>query len=102
MVIAPLRQAGKYGARIGWSLAAAAFEQPFYAMTSRNAFRLEGEDHDERVLRFFEGEAEASDTLQRRYTLVRATGRLRSSPCSLSNTRPSSRTICSAKSRLAT
>ncbi|HJX86919.1 MAG TPA: BamA/TamA family outer membrane protein, partial [Gemmatimonadales bacterium] len=44
------------------------------SMTSRNAFRLEGEDHDERVLRFFEGEPEASDTLQRRYALVRATG----------------------------
>ena len=47
-------------------LAAAALEQPFYSFTSRNAFRLEGENHDERVLRFFEGEAEASDSLRRR------------------------------------
>jgi hypothetical protein len=63
-----------YEDRSDGRLAAAALEQPFYSMTSRSAFRLEGEDHDERVLRFFEGEPEASDTLQRRYTLVRATG----------------------------
>jgi hypothetical protein len=63
-----------YEDRSDGRLAAAALEQPFYSMTSRSAFRLEGEDHDERVLRFFEGEPEASDTLQRRYSLVRATG----------------------------
>jgi hypothetical protein len=62
-----------YEDRSDGRLAAAALEQPFYSMTSRSAFRLEGEDHDERVLRFFEGEPEASDTLQRRYSLVRAT-----------------------------
>jgi surface antigen Omp85-like protein len=63
-----------YEDRSDGRLAAAALEQPFYSMTSRSAFRVEGEDHDERVLRFFEGEPEASDTLQRRYSLVRATG----------------------------
>ena len=62
-----------YEDRSDGRLAAAALEQPFYSLTSRNAFRLEGENHDERVLRFFEGEAEASDSLRRRYTLVRAT-----------------------------
>jgi hypothetical protein len=62
-----------YEDRSDGRLAAAAVEQPFYALTSRTAFRLESEDHDERVLRFFGGEAEASDTLRRRYTLVRAT-----------------------------
>ena len=70
---------GQVGMALGYEdrsdgrLAAAALEQPFYALTSRHAFRLEGEDHRERVLRFFEGEEEASDTLQRRYSLVRAT-----------------------------
>ena len=70
---------GQVGMALGYEdrsdgrLAAAALEQPFYSLTSRHAFRLEGEDRDERVLRFFEGEEEASDTLQRRYTLVRAT-----------------------------
>jgi len=46
-------------------------EQPFYSLTSPYGFRFDAEDRDERVLRFFDGEAEASDTLSRRYTLVR-------------------------------
>ncbi|HET6795557.1 MAG TPA: hypothetical protein VFH40_00240 [Gemmatimonadales bacterium] len=46
-------------------------ERPFYALTSRRAFKFEAEDHDERVLRFFEGEDQARDTLSRRFTLVR-------------------------------
>jgi hypothetical protein len=61
-----------YEDRSDGRLEAAALEQPFYALTSRTGFRLETEDHDERVLRFFEGESEASDTLRRRYTLLRA------------------------------
>jgi hypothetical protein len=61
-----------YEDRSDGRLEAAALEQPFYALTSRTGFRLEAEDHDERVLRFFEGEPEASDTLRRRFTLVRA------------------------------
>jgi hypothetical protein len=61
-----------YEDRSDGQLEAAAVEQPFYALTSRTGFRLEAENHDERVLRFFEGEPEASDTLRRRYTLVRA------------------------------
>jgi hypothetical protein len=52
-----------------WAVAA---EQPFFAMTSRAAFLVGVEDHDERVLRFFEGESKARDTLTRRFTLVRA------------------------------
>jgi hypothetical protein len=62
-----------YEDRSDGRLEAAALEQPFYSLTSRTGFRVEAEDHNERVLRFFEGEPEASDTLQRRYTLVRAT-----------------------------
>jgi hypothetical protein len=46
-------------------------EQPFYALNSPYGFRLDAEDRDERVLRFFEGAREAQDTLSRRYTLVR-------------------------------
>ncbi len=46
-------------------------EQPFYSLTSPFGFRVDAEDRDERVLRFFEGIREARDTLSRRYTLVR-------------------------------
>ncbi|HEY3011447.1 MAG TPA: POTRA domain-containing protein [Gemmatimonadales bacterium] len=50
---------------------ALALERPFFAQTSPRAFRLEAEDHDERVLRFREGLDVASDTLSRRFSLVR-------------------------------
>ncbi len=49
----------------------ASLEQPFYSLSSPFAFRLDAEDRDERVLRFFEGAEEAQDTLRRRYTLAR-------------------------------
>ena len=49
----------------------AALEQPFYSLTSPFAFRVDAEDRDERVLRFFEGAEEAQDTLRRRYSLGR-------------------------------
>jgi hypothetical protein len=45
-------------------------DQPFFSLTSPFGFAFEAEEHDERVLRFFNGEDEASDTLSRRYTLV--------------------------------
>ena len=63
-----------YEDRSDGRLAAIALERPFYSLTSAHGFRLEAEDHDERVLRFFDGATEARDTLSRRYTLVRATG----------------------------
>ncbi len=47
-------------------------EQPFYSLTSRSGFRLESEDRDERVLRFFNGADEAQDTVTHRFSLVRA------------------------------
>ena len=46
-------------------------EQPFYSLNSPFGFRLDAEDRDERVLRFFEGSNEARDTLSRQYSLVR-------------------------------
>jgi hypothetical protein len=46
-------------------------EQPFYSLNSAFGFRLDAEDRDERVLRFFDGSADARDTLSRRYTLAR-------------------------------
>jgi hypothetical protein len=61
-----------YENRSDGRLNAVALEQPFYSLTSSRAFRLEAEDRDERVLRFFDGSADAQDTLSRRYTLVRA------------------------------
>ncbi len=60
-----------YENRSDGTLAAAIVEQPFYSLTSRWGFRLEGETQDIRVLRFFDGADEARDTLTRRYSLVR-------------------------------
>ena len=51
---------------------AISLERPFFALTSRRAFRLDAEDREERVLRFYEGLDEPLDTLTRRYSLVRA------------------------------
>ncbi len=47
-------------------------DHPFYSLTTTRAFRLDAGDREERVLQFRNGEDVASDTLQRRYTLVRA------------------------------
>jgi hypothetical protein len=62
----------QYEDRSDGRLAAIAVEQPFFSLTSAHGFRVEAEDHDERVLRFFQGSNVAGDTLQRRYTLVRS------------------------------
>ena len=51
---------------------AVAVEQPFFSLRSAYGFRVEAEDHDERVLRFFGGSNVAGDTLQRRFTLVQS------------------------------
>ena len=61
-----------YENRSDGRMGAIAVEQPFFSLTSRRAFRFEAEDHRERVLRFFEGQDIASDTLSRRFSLVRA------------------------------
>lgn len=70
-----------YEDRSDGRLSALALEQPFYSLTSRRGFRVEAEDRDERVLRFFDGADEARDTLTHRFTLVRgsATWALRAS-----------------------
>jgi hypothetical protein len=60
-----------YENRSDGSVAGLAVDRPFFALTSRNAFRFEAENRDERVLRFRDGLDQASDTLSRRYTLVR-------------------------------
>jgi hypothetical protein len=61
-----------YENRSDGRLSGIAIERPFFAQTSANAFRLSAEDDDARVLRFFEGVDQARDTLNRRFTLVRA------------------------------
>jgi hypothetical protein len=61
-----------YENRSDGRLSGIAIERPFFAQTSANAFRLSAEDDDARVLRFFEGMDQARDTLNRRFTLVRA------------------------------
>lgn len=63
--------AAQYEDRSDGRLNALAIEHPFFSLTSPFAFRLEGQDSDERVLRFFNGEDDASDSLSRRYSLVR-------------------------------
>ncbi len=72
----------QYEDRSDGRLGAIAVERPFFALSSRHGFRLEAEDHDERVLRFFDGASVARDTLSRRYTLVRASvaSAIRASP----------------------
>jgi hypothetical protein len=60
-----------YENRSDGRLTGIAIEQPFFAQTSPNGFRISAEDDDERVLRFFEGEEFPSDTLTRRFSLVR-------------------------------
>jgi hypothetical protein len=52
-------------------MAAVSMDRPFFALTSPRAFRFDAEDHDQRVLRFFNGMNRASDTLQRRFSLLR-------------------------------
>jgi Omp85 superfamily domain len=64
--------AAAYENRSDGEVAAMAIEQPFFSLNSRFAFRVEGDDRDERILRFFNGEDDASDSLSRRYTLGRA------------------------------
>lgn len=60
-----------YENRSDGRLYALGLEQPFYSLTSPFGFRFDVEDRDERVLRFFDGSADAQDTVFRRYTLVR-------------------------------
>jgi hypothetical protein len=62
----------QYENRSDGRIAGIALERPFFALTSPRAFRFEAEDHRERVLRFFGGEDFPSDTLSRRYSIVRA------------------------------
>jgi hypothetical protein len=62
----------QYENRSDGKIGALLVEQPFYALTSPKAFRFEAEDREERILRFREGQEEASDTLSRRYSLARA------------------------------
>ena len=70
--------AGTVGLEFGYEnrsdgrLSAVAIERPFFATTSPNGFRLSLEDDHTRVLRFFEGEDLARDTLSRRFSLARA------------------------------
>jgi hypothetical protein len=46
-------------------------DQPFFSLNSPHGFRFDAIRREERVLRFREGLTLASDTLSRRYTLVR-------------------------------
>jgi hypothetical protein len=61
----------QYENRSDGRVSALSIDEPFFALNSPKAFRFDAEDHDERVLRFREGEERARDTLGRRFTLVR-------------------------------
>ena len=63
--------AAAYEDRSDGRIGALAVEQPFYSLTSRFGFRVEGEDRDERVLQFFDGSNVARDTLSHRFSLAR-------------------------------
>jgi len=63
--------AGLYENRSDGRITQLALEQPFYSLTSRFGFRVEGEDRDERVLQFFDGSNVARDTLMHLFTLAR-------------------------------
>jgi hypothetical protein len=63
--------AAQYEDRSDGRLAAFLIEQPFFALTSPWAFGLSGEDRDERVLRFYDGQSVARDTLSRKFTIAR-------------------------------
>lgn len=61
----------QYENRSDGNLSSVVVDQPFFSMTTRSAFRFEVEDRDERILRFTEGLEEATDTLSRRFTMLR-------------------------------
>lgn len=64
--------AAQYENRSDGRVGAIAVDRPFFALTSNRAFRFEAEDRRERVLRFRDGLDAASDTLSRRFSIVRA------------------------------
>ncbi|MGH7559580.1 MAG: hypothetical protein ACRENB_01025 [Gemmatimonadales bacterium] len=47
----------------------AGLSKPFFSLGTRSSWRVDGEDREERILRFFDGSDVAGDTLQRRYSL---------------------------------
>lgn len=57
----------RFGALVG---------KPFYALSSNNSLLFLYDDRNERILRFFEGERTASDSLHRDYNVLRAEGAL--------------------------
>ncbi len=65
--------AAAYENRSDGEVAALVLEQPFFSLTAPFAFSLEGDIRDERILRFFNGQDEAGDSLSRRYGLARGT-----------------------------
>jgi hypothetical protein len=61
----------QYENRSDGNLSAIVVERPFFSMTSRRAFRFDLVDQDARILRFTEGGDVATDTLSRRFTMLR-------------------------------
>jgi hypothetical protein len=61
----------QYENRSDGRVGAVVVDRPFFSLTSRQAFRSEAEDRDERILRFREGIEQATDTLSRRFSMIR-------------------------------
>ncbi|MGH7508850.1 MAG: hypothetical protein ACREMZ_05225 [Gemmatimonadales bacterium] len=61
----------QYENRSDGKVAGVVVDRPFFSLSSRQAFRFEVESRDERVLRFREGLDQATDTLSRRFSMVR-------------------------------
>ena len=69
--------AGRVGVAAVWSersdgrVVAGSLGQPFFSLASPSAWSVLGDNREERIYQYFEGESTARDTLERRYALGR-------------------------------
>ncbi|MGH7659253.1 MAG: POTRA domain-containing protein, partial [Gemmatimonadales bacterium] len=71
-----MRLGVEYEDRSDGRIIAAQIGKPFYSLSQRESLLLFFDDRDERILRFFNGEDDPSDSLRRRHTLLRMDGAL--------------------------
>lgn len=62
----------RYDDRSDGRIISGTITQPFFSLSSPHGFQVDGEDRDERILRFFDGSDVARDTVRRRFVLGRA------------------------------
>ena len=73
-ILRTLRLGLEYEDRSDGRLFAAQVGKPFYSLAQKESLLLYVDTRDERILRFFNGEDDPSDSLRRNYTLVRVDG----------------------------